>query len=387
MKSFRSISAHIVYTNTGDPIPYGVVTVAGDGTVISVEAQKEGHEGYNTEFFNGIIVPGFVNAHCHLELSYLKSVFEANCGMAGFLRQMSEKRKINIEKADDYCAIYDSKMYRDGISLCADIVNSNITSEIKKRSRIHYSNFIEIFGLRPDDAEFIIGNAEKLKTEFGDSHLNPHALYSLSDKLFEFLKRTSVKGSITSIHYKESGDEIEYLKENKGKLADVLNEIESIKPDFLRAGINGILEELFMSDQKILFVHNTFSDREDSEFIEKKFPFSSIVICPSSNLFITGKLPDISVFSTDRICIGTDSLASNSDISMLHEMKLIQDTYPELEFCEVLKWATYNGARALGREDTFGAISPGMKPGIVLIDKFDFQKKKIKTETISRRLV
>lgn len=387
MKAHRKISAHFIYTVSSGPVANGIIHISENGAVLSVEKQRSGHEDFNTEFFNGVIVPGFVNAHCHLELSYLKNVFGENCGIPGFLEQMTKKRNENSEKAADMASLYDSKMFREGVSVCADILNSDVTSTVKDKSGIRYINFIEVFGLKSEASDAILSRACELKKKFGDAYITPHALYSLSDKLFTGLAEIVKNEKLSSIHYLESSDEVQYLTAHSGKMAEKLREMEPVRPSVTGKGVYGMMEDLFPGKQRLLLIHNSFAGIDDVKKINKMFPDNFRVLCPSSNKFITGILPDIFAFDSERICIGTDSLASNHDINMLSEMMILQNEYPEISFDEILKWATYNGAVALQAEKVFGKIEPGMKPGLVLLENFDFSSMKLGPDTVARRLV
>ncbi len=387
MNAHRKISAHFIYTVSSGTVANGIVHIAEDGTVLSVEKSIAGHEDFNTEYYNGVIVPGFVNAHCHLELSYLKNVFRGNYGMAGFLEQMTKKRNENSEKASDCVSMYDNKMYKEGVSVCADIINTSATSEIKKSSKIHYVNFIEVFGLRSGDSEAILSRAGELKQLYSNSYITPHALYSLSDKLYEGLKDILKNEKISSLHYMESSEEVQYFKDSSGKLAEKLREMGPEQPSITKSGFYEMMRNLFPKGHKLLLIHNTFAGRNDVEKMNNLFPENFRVLCPVSNKFISGNLPDLFAFDPNRICIGTDSLASNHDLNMLSEMKLLQNEFPNLTFDQTLQWATYNGAVALEVENVYGKIEPGMRPGLVLLEKFDFRTMNLKSDTVARRLV
>ena len=387
MENIRRISSQIVFPVSSDPVHKGVITVNSDGTILSVEKWRPDCESYNTEFYNGLIVPGFVNTHCHLELSYLKGIFKEECGMSGFIEQMRANRDYKSENAIDAASVYDSKMYKDGISVVADIINTSHTSSVKKSSKIHYINFIEVFGLNSKDADNVIERAEMLKSEFSDSYITPHALYSISDDLKDYLKKNLRKDDLSTLHYLESDSEEEYYKTGNGVLAEKLQMLVTELPRFISNGKLNSLVSLFSAETKLLLVHNTYTGKKDIEEIKKHFPNHFRVICPVSNHFINRRLPDLNLFDSDKICIGTDSLASNHNLSMIAEMLMLQNSYPDIHFSSLLQWATYNGARALNVENNYGTIEPGKKPGLVLIENFDFTNNKLKSNSISKRLV
>jgi cytosine/adenosine deaminase-related metal-dependent hydrolase len=140
----------------------------------------------------------------------------------------------------------------------------------------------------------------------------------------------------------------------------------------------------------LLLVHNTFTEKLDLEALKKNRSLKNtwFVLCPNSNLYIENQLPPIKLFRDEKlnICIGTDSLASNHELSVLAELITLQQNFPELELTELLIWATLNGAKALGIEATFGSFEPGKKPGINLISGVDFKTFRLTENSKVKRL-
>ena len=112
-------------------------------------------------------------------------------------------------------------------------------------------------------------------------------------------------------------------------------------------------------------------------------------LCPNSNLYIEDKLPPLNLLIEKdcRIVIGTDSLASNKSISILEEIKTLQFSFPGLSLEELIKWATLNGAKALGEESSYGTIEKGKKPGLLLLQDIDLHKMKLLPESNITRLL
>ena len=129
----------------------------------------------------------------------------------------------------------------------------------------------------------------------------------------------------------------------------------------------GVLDYL-SSDEKILFVHNTYSKQDDIDFIEKNLTRAYWCTCPRANWYIERKLPDYELWRKNnlKITLGTDSLASNHGLSILEEMKCIQESFPKIPTNELLIWACKNGAEFLDLP-RLGSLSPGFKPGVLLI--------------------
>jgi cytosine/adenosine deaminase-related metal-dependent hydrolase len=125
----------------------------------------------------------------------------------------------------------------------------------------------------------------------------------------------------------------------------------------------------FLSTQQLLLVHNVFTSREDITFTKTgSYPDLYWCLCPNANLYITGQLPDINMLIEEgcSIVLGTDSLASNHQLSILAEMKSIRQHYPSIDLSTIFSWATLNGAKALKMDKDLGSFEKGRRPGVVL---------------------
>ena len=122
-----------------------------------------------------------------------------------------------------------------------------------------------------------------------------------------------------------------------------------------------------------IFVHNTYTHRADIEVAQTLLKNVYWCLCPNANLYIENTLPDIPMLmrECDTICVGTDSLSSNHQLSVLAELQTIKKHYPETNWEDLLRWGTYNGAKALQMDDTVGSIEKGKKPGILHISDMD----------------
>ena len=134
------------------------------------------------EFFNGILIPGLVNTHCHSELSYLRGKIARHSGFAGFADGMARVRhEATPEERLAAVRYWDTKMFQEGITAVGDICNGDSTFDIKLKSKIHYHNFIEYFGLRCTDfstMDRVVDKASQIGLRCSPT---PHATYSLQD--------------------------------------------------------------------------------------------------------------------------------------------------------------------------------------------------------------
>ena len=387
----RRFSANYIFTGTSEPLKNGIVEVDNSGTIINViDTKGNFQESRSLEFYNGVIVPGFINTHCHLELSELKEKITPFAGLPDFIGNIFRYKK-NQLTPDTLKAIQlqDFLMRKNGIVAVGDVCNTDYTIETKVKSKIYYHNFLEAIGLA-DNSENIIERILNLRHKFTDSNLTtsvvPHAPYSVSKELFkEITKISESENAILTIHNQESESENEMFLTSTGTLK---NKLKSLGIDLSKwestgkNSINSIIENL-PQHNNIIFVHNTYSSEEDLKNIADYNSQSYWCLCPLSNIYIENKTPAFNLFReyTNKVTIGTDSLASNNKLSILNELKLIQKECTNISFKELLQWGTINGAKALNIDHKYGSIQKGKTPGINLITHFDFQNMKLTSKS------
>jgi len=363
-----------------------------------IETKGKLKEQAGLEFYSGIVVPGFVNTHCHIEFSHLKNKIEKGMGLGNFIGGINKLR--NAEELEIFKAAVraDREMQKNGIVAVGDVSNSSITLKVKKQSPLNYHTFIEVFGFLPERANRAFDYAKTVFEEFKKNSLPasvvPHSPYSVSAPLFELIKNhASAHNSILSIHNQESPGENEFYQTGEGEIVSHLkNNIGLDISGWMPTGKNSlpsILKKLPLKN-KLLLVHNTFTSDEDIIALKKHRPLEGVffVLCPNANLYITKSLPPVNLFHQHKltICLGTDSLASNSQLSILSEMMVVQNNF-KLNFEELLLWATLNGAKALGMEHLLGSFEPGKRSGVNLLTKINFKDFSFTSETHVKRLV
>jgi cytosine/adenosine deaminase-related metal-dependent hydrolase len=267
-------------------------------------------------------------------------------------------------------------MWNNGIVAVGDICNTSQSLAVKRKSSIYYQNFIELFGSNEHHAPALFLKAQKLVSDFEQGGLQatitPHSLYSLSESLLAMIvKHQAQKQELLSIHFMESEEEIEFFAQRTGKIIERLQSfgITPLQFENLRVRPSEIAETALNNDLSTLFVHNTFAENEDVLRIINEFTSPWFCLCPKANLYIENRLPNIELLIKNQvqITVGTDSLASNQTLSILEELTIIQQNYPEISTATLLQWATENGAKFLQIEKKFGLISIGKAPGINLI--------------------
>lgn len=381
----RRIAAHWLLT-AGQVVEQPVVTLADDGTIVAVEQWTELDTMAHTEFYAGALTAGFVNAHCHLELSYLRGKIKRGSGFAGFARAIGQVRGEATEQERlTAIAAADAKMQQEGVVAVADIVNGATSFATKRRSTIHYHSLAEVFGL--------LSTAEPMRELLGydSTSLTPHSTYSLQEGIFGQVVNHKAEGAgdfPLSIHFMESPDE-KALYSGRGSLAEWYARM-GWECDFLHYGSPaGRIVGQVAADRRVMLVHNCCISQQDFTLIESHFDERpSWIVCPRSNDYISGLRPPLEILrgGDAQICIGTDSLASNEELSMVAEMQAMA----EVPLAELVKWATLNGAKALGLEHMLGSVEVGKRPGIVLLEGVEQDSDgvlRIGPSTRSRRVV
>ncbi len=405
------ISADYIFPISSEPIKNGVITVDEGGTIIDTTSplptllEKKGGE---IEFYKGIICPGFINTHCHLELSHLRSMISEKKGMTGFIKELIYKRSdFSNEEIQKAITEAEAEMIKNGIVAVGDISNNNSTFRQKSKNNLLYHTFIEVFDLNLDEANKVFENALQLQSELNNiplphtsfhtlsqegnirSSITPHAPYTVSEKLLKLINDHAIKNkSIISIHNQESEGENELFISGTGTMVDAFKEM-GVNTDLLRkTGKNSLQSTLPLLPKKlnILLVHNTYTSYEDIAWAKSQYSILNTqylywCTCPNANLYIENKLPNYQYFidQNAQVAIGTDSLASNWSLSVLDELKTITKHFPEIPLQTLLLWATKNGADFLGF-DQLGTIEKGKRPGLNLLKNVDGLKITQKTE-------
>jgi cytosine/adenosine deaminase-related metal-dependent hydrolase len=376
MKSFK---ADYIFPVCADPIKNGIVTIDDAGKIISVTDQNNPKiTEVPVKKVSGAICPGFINTHCHAELSHLKGKITGHTGLVDFIKQVQKFRNADHSEVLDAAAKADSDMRENGIVAVGDIVNANTTAALKTKSKLYYHSFVEMFGFIPGQAKEVFDKAIDLLNEFKPQpcSITPHAAYSVSKELFKLVRRYSEdKPNLISIHNQESEEENKFYRYKLGGFNDLYEyfgiNISSFKPQ-ARNSLQSIIP-LLSNKQDILLVHNTYTNLKDIYFLKRFEHKIHWCFCPNANLYIENRLPKIELFMDQgfNITLGTDSLASNGKLSILNEMRTIQNKYPLLTTASLIEWGTLNGAKYLGIDDEKGTLEVGKTPGLNLITGMD----------------
>ncbi|GAB3365671.1 amidohydrolase family protein [Arachidicoccus ginsenosidivorans] len=357
------------------------------GEVLGLIDSPDAHNLKGATHFAGILCPGLINAHCHLELSHLKGAIEKKTGLPGFAQKVMGLRSFPKEEITAALELADNKMWENGIQAVGDICNTTDSLAKKQQTKILYRNFIECLGFLPEQAAARFNYAYKVWEQFYQvnpaSSLVPHAPYSVSAQLFAKINQSlsalpGPEKRIISMHNQESAPENEFFRTGRGEFIDFYKnmgiDLGFYKPSG-KSSLQTVLPYLGVADSNLLLVHNTFMDKADLAFALNQAKSLNMqlyfVLCPGANLYIENRLPDILMLlgAGVNLALGTDSLASNDQLSIAREMQHILQAHPALSKETLLSWATLSGARALGFEKLLGSFENGKNPGVVLLSE------------------
>jgi aminodeoxyfutalosine deaminase len=285
-------------------------------------------------------------------------------------------------------------MIKNGIIAVGDISNNLLSLHQKLYQNLHYYNFVEASGWLPEVAEQRFVRSKQFFeafSKFSPASIVPHAPYSVSEDLWTLIN-PYYRNKVVSIHNQETAFEDELFLQNSG---DFLRMYQMMKLDtsFYKPSGKSSLQTYFRrlrDAAHVLLVHNTFTKEKDIEFVKKVRQTDSVsfCLCINANQYIEQSIPAIDMLRKHdcNIVLGTDSLASNWSLNILDEIKSIQKWFPSVPLAELLRWATYNGSRALEMDDKLGSFEPAKQPGVVLIEGLDADENLIQS-TNPKRLI
>lgn len=353
----------------------GVVAIDKTGVIKGVyEETDPAVSNVKKEFYDGVLIPGFVNAHCHIELSHMLGKTKKGTGLPRFLADVMKQRTAKEKDILAKIEAADETMYNNGIQAVGDHVNTELSAKTKSSSQIKYHTFVEVMAMTKEDIQVRVDKARDVEFYFDANHasITPHAPYSCSKELFKAFRKLVSEDNILSVHNQESEEENKLYRYRQGEFLDFYEEMGLNADSFKAQARNSIQSYLahLPKNNPLMLIHNTYMSLKDIDFIERLGRDVYFCVCPKSNLYIEGKLPKILNFvpNQSRMVVGTDSLASNDTLDILEELKVISSHFSQLDFLQILPWATINGAEVLGIADQLGSIEVGKTPGLVLLE-------------------
>ena len=373
----KKYTADLIFTLAGEALKEHVITTDDEGRILAIDA-LDNHDSGSVQSFKGIITPGFINTHCHLELSHMKGLVDTGTGLLEFIGNVVKYRDFPQEQILDAIEKADQEMYDGGIVAVGDISNKTDTAVTKRQSKINYYTFVEMFDfMQSSMTESVIDQYKEVFDAHSDQDGNkkcfvPHAPYTVSEGLYEHIRNENYQYDTVSIHNQENPDEDALFRNKTGGLIDFYKMFGFPLDKFEATGKSSIHSAMKNMNAmvKTLFVHNTMTTAKDIETAHDWNFRTYWATCANANLYIENRLPNYQAFvdAEAKMTIGTDSLTSNWQLSILEEMKAIQKYKSFLSFDTLLTWACKNGAEALGYEAELGSIEVGKKSGLVHVD-------------------
>jgi len=362
--------------------------VAAGGVIRAIgrysDIKKEFGQYQTLDHDSTILVPGLINGHCHLELSYLdlsnhgrdkKSYHGVFTAWIKDLLAVRERYSQENEDAENLIlqnarqAV--QQMSAEGIAFIGDVGNSLASRTIGEGQKPRVYFLLELLGLTKESEVKTFARLENIAADESlDIGCTPHAPYSTTPGSIQAIKRQAgQKGHRVSIHVAESRQEVEFLKSGAGEFKEFLLERGAWDGTFTIPATSSIqyLNSLGVIDSRTICVHCVHADRTDIKVLAEKK--AKVCLCPGSNRFLgVGKAP-VTEFLDHGIvpALGTDSRASNKGLNMWREMRLLREDHPGLSPESVFAMASRGGAEVWGISAEIGSLEPGKQAQVLAV--------------------
>jgi cytosine/adenosine deaminase-related metal-dependent hydrolase len=374
------VHADHVLPGDASPIADGAVVVDAGGVVLDVGTAADlipRHVGAKVVRVRGVVLPGLVNAHTHLELSVMRGKVSGGRGFIGWVDGLIALRpELHADDEADALSAAIDELVRTGTVAVGEVTNTLAAVRPLAERGIGGCIFHEVFG---QDRAAVLRRIEGLRAELDErvpswpsTDLSyapaPHTLYTTHEDAVRALLESAVKyGARTSLHLAEHAAERRAIESGDGPVPDWLFARAKQRPEWPRRPLFDYAEQLGALAPSVLLVHLVEARPEELARVAAKG--APVVLCPRSNLYIDMKLPPLLAVRAAGIeaALGTDSLASNASLDVLAEAKALADRFPQLPAWELVRMATWNGARALGRGD-LGHFAKGARPGVLAVE-------------------
>ncbi len=341
--------------------------VVQDGLIVEIGKGKKIRKDSVVDHGNGVILPGLVNAHTHLELCALKNRVKPENGFQSWVQELlAERASLEPENIQKESALGIEHLLSSGCIAAGDISTMGITKDFFMNSQLLGIWFQECLG---NDLDTSLSCRKGPRQSIS---LAGHAPHTTSPEFLGKLKAITSKGKCPfSIHLAESREESIFIASGKGEWADFLTE-RGIDFSFWSIGNNRTpiqhADQIGLLDSNTIAVHVIQSNEKDFKILQEKG--SSVCLCLRSNHTLHGELPDVPSMLKNRInlCLGTDSLASVDTLSIFDEMTCMANHFPEIPPADILAMATENGANALGLDGWAGTLVPGRIGSFIYLD-------------------
>ena len=329
------------------------------------------------------LLPGLVNAHTHLELSWMAGLVPPTASMDEWIRALVQLRRAGVPggaEAERAAAREAAATLRaTGTVLVGDITNTLMTPDILREFGLGGVVFYELLGFNAADPEAMVRDAWARVDSLGSSSVGPepsvqvsvvaHAPYSVSPALFRAIA-TRPSAAPRASHLAESAEEVEFLRTGRGSIRTALEDLGVWTDRWPTPGCDPVryIADLGYLSRGTLVVHGVHLTDDGLDHLWRAG--AVLVTCPRSNLWVGAGTPRLGHFYGARlpVAIGTDSLASVSTLNLFDELAEMRRMAPEITAATLLDSATRAGAAALGFARDYGTIGPGKRPGLIAVD-------------------
>lgn len=369
---------------TGGPLPGATITVDA-GRIVAVGDEPAAEAA---DLGAVAVLPALVNAHTHIELSYLQGAVPPAPSFLDWIRPLMAARRGYPDPADprilDAARRAIDAARRAGTGVIGDVTNTLVSAPLFEAAGMPAHLFYELLGFNAADAGALVSEARRrlepgtsvpasAETEVSGSlrrSLAPHAPYSVSPELFRAIRADiDAHDTISTVHLGESAEEVEFIRKGTGGWRALLEELGVWSPDWKAPGTSPAqyLEDIGFLDGRVLAVHGVQFSGEDLSRLRALN--ATIVSCPRSNVHVgVGSPPLEAFYAMDvDVAFGTDSLASAPDLNIFSELAEARRLAPRVPARALLESATCVGARALGFDADYGTIEPGKRAALIAV--------------------
>jgi aminodeoxyfutalosine deaminase len=342
------------------------------GRIVALSRRPPGVGASEIDLGDVVVLPGLVNAHTHLELSYLRGEVPPASDFVGWIRGViAARRKRPDPKSPEILESIDrgiAEALACGTAVVGDISNTLATFEPLARSPLAAVVFYELIRFNTQDARRFVEEAAQALEALSPAErvratLAAHAPYSVAPLVLRAIREAVDRDpfSACSVHLSESAEEVEFIRTGGGPWRVLLEELGSWDPQWVPPGGTPVqfLDDSGFLNGRLLAVHGVQMDAADLQRLAARG--TTLVTCPRSNGHTGAGAPPLQEFyqSGVRVAVGTDSLASAPDLNVFAELATMRALAPSVPAATLLDSATRQGSRALGFDPEFGTIETG----------------------------
>lgn len=375
-----ALKARFLFPVEAPPVAEGILTVAGD-RIVAVGENASGRPPI--DLGNAAILPGLVNAHTHLEFSDLSTpIGQPGISFTDWISALvAQRRKRDATTADiakDREAAVGQGLAESlcrGSTTLAEIAIPGWPERGVESSPIEIAAFLELLGLGVDSVESLMGQArDHIAAATGakwHAGLSPHAPYTVHPDLLRHAAQVSKESKVPlAMHLAESEQELELLRSGTGPLVELLESLDAWDPTAIAHGTVPLdYLQVLSRSHRVLVAHGNYLNRAELEFLAARNDHMSVVFCPRTHEYFGHKDYRLTEMLSAgvNVALGTDSRASNPDLSVLEEMRHVYRHHEALSPADILGLGTVRGAKSLGLDREIGVLAAGKRADLTVV--------------------